>query len=267
MRALPILIAALALLCGAPGARAMTLTQIGQAYCNTAASSCAIPLTTSVAAGSNIIVVGTNNLYSSSVTITVADNAATPNCGGAYAVKFAAVNSPAYNTQIRAICQNTATALTTSNTITVTTSSGTALWNVVAYTATNASTVKVLAASGTAVSGSFTSGTALPTEPTVPMLTWSSEDALAMVTWSGHTADTVAWANGFSAVGCFAASASNRPAVCIGKYAGIPTSITSPTVTITGTAAGYVAAVDTYVNASTTRIGCGGCGGLLGILR
>lgn len=229
-------------------AHATTPSVVGNVYCNTAASTCTGNFSSGVSAGSSILVVGAYGAYSGTITLSVADSAG--NCT-TYTTTHDTANSPAFHTQFFAVCATTTTALTTSSTITVTTTGAAGLFNVGMVKIGGANALAFPAAVSNFATGSGTSGTTLPTMPTTPTLTWGTEDAFALVTWyNGHTTDAISWGNGFSAVACWPASASNRPSVCLGR-ATVSSGTVTPAATVTNSGAGYIASAIMIANSGT----------------
>ena len=273
MRRFAILLAGLLLWWG-PAAAAMTLTPIGAVGCNTASSSCTVNVSASVAAGSNIVLIAVTTAYDANTDFTAADNAATPNCGGAYATKIA-YNAATGNDFVVATCMNTVGALTSGATcgaggttqcgFTMTHATGSSnRWVLFAYAATGINTTTPFAGFGTVVSATWTSGAPLPTVPTSAPLAWSSEDAVGMIgnITTASTDTMTGYTGGYTAL---TSSVQGTIEMFLARQtltAGTATLGATPT---SSAARNYAAVVAMFVNSGTASLSGGTSRALIGV--
>ena len=273
MKLLTLLFAALMLWTAAP-AQAMTLTPIAAVGCNTASSSCTVNVSASVPAGSNIVLVAVTTAYDANTDFTAADNAATPNCGGAYATKIA-YNAATGNDFVVATCMNTVGALTSGATcgasgttqcgFTMTHATGSSnRWVLFAYAATGINTTTPFAGFGTVVSATWTSGAPLPTVPTSAPLAWSSEDAVGMIgnVTAASTDTMTGYTGGYVSL---TSSVQGTVEMFLARQ-----TLTTGTATLGATptssaARNYAAVVAMFVNSGATPLSSGQWRSLLGV--
>lgn len=240
MRSFRALLALPLALWGLP-AHAATVTQVATAACTTAVSSCTATLSSNVSAGSVLLVVGT--FGTSTGTYTFADSASDTfaSCGKA---------SSNNGTPFAAIVASSAGMASGTGTVTVTNGSASNKWAIQVFTVTGIT--GVCDAIGTAVTGTWTSGSAT-TFATSPALHYSSEWVLSVVSvQAGAAADIMAsYTGGYTATSSYT-TGTNDPEQFLSSQ-----TLTSGTATAGGTptsSAGrnYNAVVFTFPNSGST---------------
>ena len=201
-----LLVLLLALWC-APAA-AWTPTANGTKNCNSAANSCALTVTSTVATGSATLLVATLSSNSISSAPTVSDSAG--NCSG-YTVQYV---SNAKGTVVVAWCAATTTSLSGgSSTITVTYSGATQKFSMAAFTVSGFNTATPFHTQGTDVAATWTSGTPISASAS-PALLYTPEYALVVVGVSsapGTTDSLGSVTGGYASVGTSGGGAQFSP--------------------------------------------------------
>jgi len=245
-------------------AHAVTATLVASGSCTAVATSCTVNVTADVPTGSFLVAIATVQ-SSLAIAVTFSDNAATPNCGGAYVLAA----KPSLNNGTPAVfyCAATTTAMSSGTTC----GSGSTQC---AFTATTSGSVdwaiQVYAISGIAgfdkagfpMTGTWTSGAAT-TFATTPTLGHSSEWALSIVAvGAGAAADTMtSFTGAFSPIGWLAAGATNKPEFFLSAQtltSGLATSGATPT---SSAGRAYNSIVLLFLTTGSSQ--CGNSGGIL----
>jgi hypothetical protein len=242
-------LALLALLWAAP-AHAMTMTSLGKAACDTAANSCSVAASGTVAAGGTTMIIAAFNQYAPT-SITASDSAG--NCSSAYTYQSAVIASGGYGMLVVAYCPTTTAAITSGTTTFTIAFAGTVQPLIVtAWSITGNRQSVFFDKKGTLVTGQWTSGTAVAGS-TSGTLGWSSEDVISVVYgMTTSSADTVgSYTGGYSSVAAYPGS-NNRPGLWISKQT-LTTGAATVGFTPTSAAARYyLSQTFSFVNAGAT---------------